>query len=50
MGSSYEVIYFYNQVDSENSILNYYEYMTDGSNLMSPFPQKHLQKLKILLE
>jgi len=50
LNSSYEVSYFYHEIDKNSCILNYFEEMTDLSELINPFEIKTLKKLKINLE
>jgi len=48
--SKYEVIYFYNKISNNETILNYYEFMSDWSILEWAFKQETLLKLKSILE
>lgn len=50
INSKYEVIYFYNKINENETILNYYEFMSDWNNLEWLFEQKTLIKLKNILE
>jgi len=46
----YEVTYFYNKIDDNSMILNYFEEMKDWSDLSKPFENIVLEKLKNVLE
>lgn len=48
--SNLEVIYFYIKISENESILNYFEFMSDSSNLLYPLWKNNLEKLKNNLE
>lgn len=50
LSSKLEAIYFYNEISENESILNYYEFNSDWSDLSSPLWINSLIKLKQILE
>ena len=50
LDSTYEVIYFYNKINDNKSILNYYEFMSDSNQLPDLFKIETLRNLKNILE
>lgn len=50
LDSNYEVIYFYNKISENETLLNYYEFNSDWTDLVNPFNISTLQKLKNILE
>jgi len=50
LDSHFEVIYFYTRIDNNQSILNYYQFMSDKTPLSKSLWQEHLEVLKNILE